>query len=512
MKRFFYLLFLLLSFFCLNSLSAQAPGGKMYFADVSVFNNPGPNQGIVRFFRCGNASSVNITNGITMETWVKLTIPTDNQKIMGKVDADGGANFNDGYMLGINSSRINPEIWTPENQSFQEGFMPPVSSWHHIAVTYKVDDVFRGYLDGVMVHEQAAAGGQIVNDNSDLIVGIAPWDPRFFMTFGSLDEVRIWDVARTPAEIRNNMFKNLNGDEPGLVLYLNMDNDDGTEILEDLSSQLNHCLKEGMDETNILPSTCPLGNTATQAQEDLYGIWFASDPFLQDPRTVETDNGLSLSSFFIGQDSAAFVVWGHGGEAGVSTDALPPNAPANAQRTARSWRTTVYGDITPTLTFNLADAAGGGATLPNDKPASYYTLLQRNDDSEAFRAVAQASAINGDDVTFDFYPVEEKAYALAVADDPFDLVGLTSPDNNSLSAKVFPNPSNGSFTLAVQLPAHQKVQVQLFNYLGAEVYATLFSSLDRVFHFGLDLPKGMYVLRAQAGEATFNQRIIVQSR
>ncbi|MCB0561892.1 MAG: T9SS type A sorting domain-containing protein, partial [Phaeodactylibacter sp.] len=221
---------------------------------------------------------------------------------------------------------------------------------------------------------------------------------------------------------------------------------------------------------------------------------------------------LSLSSFFIGQDSAAFVVWGHNGEAGVSTEALPANAPANAQRTARSWSTTVYGDITPTLTFNLADAAGGGAALPNDKPAGHYTLLQRNDDSETFRAVAQASSISGDDVTFDFYPVEEKAYALAVADDPFDLVGLTSPDNNSLSAKVFPNPSNGSFTLAVQLPAPQEVQVQLFNYLGAEVYATSFSSMERVLPFGLDLPKGMYVLRAQAGQATFNQRIIVQSR
>ena len=509
MKRFFYFLFLLSSFAGLENLNAQAPGGKMYFADVSVFNNPGPAQGIVRFFRCGNAPSVNITDEITMETWVKLAIPTDNQKIMGKVDADGGANFNDGYMLGINSSRLNPEIWAPANQSFQEGFMPPVSSWHHVAVTYKAGGMYRGYVDGAMVHEQAAAG-QIVNDNSDLIVGISPWDPRFFMTFGSLDEVRIWDVVRTPEEIRENMFKNLNGDEPGLVLYLNMDNDDGTEIIEDLSSQQNHCLKEGMDETNILPSTCPLGNAVTQDQQGLSGIWFASDPFLQDPRTVTTDNGLSLSSFFIGQDSSAFVVWGHNGATGTSTDALPASAPANARRTARAWHATVFGEITPTLAFNLADAAGGGAALPNDKPAGHYTLLQRNDEGEAFRAVAQASAISGDDVVFEFYPVEEKFYALAVGDDPFDLTGLRSPDKNDLMAKVFPNPSSGSFTLAVQLPAPQEVHVRWFNQLGEEVFAHTSGALERVFHFGPGLPNGVYLLRVQAGEATFSERMVVQ--
>ncbi|MCB0579900.1 MAG: T9SS type A sorting domain-containing protein [Phaeodactylibacter sp.] len=510
MKRFFYLLILVLGLPGLGSLYAQPPGGKMYFADVSVFNNPGPGQGIVRFFRCGNAPSVNMADAITMETWVKLTIPTDNQKVMGKVDADGGANFNDGYMLGINGSRLNPEIWTPANQSFQEGFMPPVSSWHHVAVTYEVGGMYRGYVDGQMVHEQAAAGGQIVNDDSDMIVGISPWDPRFFMTFGSLDEVRLWDVARTPEQIRDNMFKNLNGDEPGLVLYLNMDNDDGSQVMEDLSSQQNHCVKEGMDETNILPSTCPLGNAATQGQQDLYGIWFASDPFLQDPRTVETDNGLSLSSFFIGQDSAAFVVWGHNGASGTSTDGLPGNAPANALRTARAWRTTVYGEITPTLTFNLADAAGGGAALPNDKPAGHYALLERGEDGETFRAIAVASSINGDDVTFEFYPVEEKSYALAVGDDPFDLTGLHSPDKNSLSAKAFPNPSNGSFTLAVQLPAPREIRVQLFNQLGEEVYATTSGTLERVFHFGPDLPNGTYILRARAGADVFNERVVVQ--
>ncbi|MCB0643862.1 MAG: LamG domain-containing protein, partial [Phaeodactylibacter sp.] len=296
-----------LLFLCLT-LNSQTPGGQMYFADVDVFNNPGPGQGVVRYLSCGD---IDITAAITMEAWVRFAIPTDNQKIMGKVDANGGAFFDDGYLLGVNNSRINPEIWTPTNQQFTEGFIPPVSIWHHIAVTYAVGGDYKAYLDGNLVYEQAAGGTNIVNDNTDFIIGIAPWDLSSFMSFGSMDEIRLWEVARTEEEIRYGMFRNLSGVENGLVLYMNFDNDDGSPTIPDLSAANHDCSKNNMDATNFIESDCVIGNAATQMMHELAGIWFASNAFLQDPRVVETNNGLSLSAQFNGQDTSAYVVWGH---------------------------------------------------------------------------------------------------------------------------------------------------------------------------------------------------------
>ena len=64
--------------------------------------------------------------------------------------------------------------------------------------------------------------------------------------------------------------------------------------------------------------------------------------------------------------------------------------------------------------------------------------------------------------------------------------------------------------LAVQLPVPQEVHIRLFNQLGEEVFAHTSGALERVFHFGPGLPNGVYLLRVQAGEATFNERVVVQ--
>ena len=46
---------------------------------------------------------------------------------------------------------------------------------------------------------------------------------------GQIDELRIWNVARTPAEIADNYKLSLPGDEPGIVAYWNFE-DLGTDI------------------------------------------------------------------------------------------------------------------------------------------------------------------------------------------------------------------------------------------------------------------------------------------
>ena len=496
---------------CTYSFAQDGPGGKMYFADVEAFNQPGPGQGVPRYFRCGNAPSVNIPFAITMEAWVKLAIPTDNQKIMGKVDANAGAVFNDGYLLGITNSRLAPEIWTPNNNTFNQGFIPPISAWHHVAITYQVGGMYSAYLDGKMVYETNAGNQAIVNDDTEFIIGIAPWDLASFMTFGHVDEVRLWSVARSAEQIKEYMFRNLEGNEFGLALYLNFDNDDGGDVINDLSIEANHCDKVNMDNTNIVSSTCIVADETTQVHEDLMGLWFGNSESFLDPRTTFTDNGLSMSYYFAGQDSTAYVVWGHNGESGVSLDNMPVNAPANAKRTKRVWHATAFETIKPSFIFDLEDAAGGGEMLPNDKPANHYTLLERIDGAITFSPVAFALEKNENTVTFNWVPAKTGYYALAVGDAPFDgVVNTVEIGQETTDFQLFPNPNHGTFVLSGVQAIGQPVLFEIFNINGQNIRTLNIENFPGQISLALDQTPGTYLLKWTSGTATGTQRFLIQ--
>ena len=56
---------------------------------------------------------------------------------------------------------------------------------------------------------------------------------------GSIDEVRIWNIARSEDQIKEDMNRSLKGTEPGLVGYWNFDEDRG-DIIENRALYLNN--------------------------------------------------------------------------------------------------------------------------------------------------------------------------------------------------------------------------------------------------------------------------------
>lgn len=99
------------------------------------------------------------------------------------------------------------------------GIMLP-NTWYHVAVTYNsaTGDLIL-YRDGVQV--DIAVG---VANHAETIQYIGAFGsgggPAFFWA-GQIDEVRIWNVARTAVQISNSLSCQLHGDEPGLVGYYN---------------------------------------------------------------------------------------------------------------------------------------------------------------------------------------------------------------------------------------------------------------------------------------------------
>ena len=64
---------------------------------------------------------------------------------------------------------------------------------------------------------------------------------------GKLDEVRIWQVYKTPAEIKAKMYDRLTGNENGLIAYHNFDDGSGSNWLSDFSPSANHGQLLNMD-------------------------------------------------------------------------------------------------------------------------------------------------------------------------------------------------------------------------------------------------------------------------
>ena len=108
--------------------------------------------------------------------------------------------------------------------------------WQHFAVSYD-GAVARIFRNGEEVASQAlnvpvsaTPGGRLGIGNN--FPGAAEW------TNGSFDEIRVWNVVRTPEEIRYAFRAPLVGDEPGLFAYYNFDAVGGTVL--DISGNGRH--------------------------------------------------------------------------------------------------------------------------------------------------------------------------------------------------------------------------------------------------------------------------------
>ncbi|MCF8298813.1 MAG: T9SS type A sorting domain-containing protein [Saprospiraceae bacterium] len=209
------------------------------------------------YIECGNNASITSFNNFTMEAWVKLDDANVNQKILGKFK-----DWDNYYILGVGFGKHYSQINAAGNEiNFDYGYVP-ANTWTHLAVTFSkgnggANGTCYGYVNGEVVYSKtdvADAAISVSNAYYPFRIGLAPWDITAFKVNGQIDEVRIWNTARTATEIRENIYKSLTGNETGLVAYYNFDNNSGS-TLQDFSGNGNDGILTNMDNSDWVSSS-----------------------------------------------------------------------------------------------------------------------------------------------------------------------------------------------------------------------------------------------------------------
>lgn len=111
----------------------------------------------------------------------------------------------------------------------------PVGRWFHLAVTLDSSNSLKIYIDGELKSTSTTGSGN-VNISSSCYIGKSYNDNRWWP--GMIAETRVWNVARTQAEIADS-FYSVATDSPGLVAYWKFNEGNGNTIIDNSGNNTN---------------------------------------------------------------------------------------------------------------------------------------------------------------------------------------------------------------------------------------------------------------------------------
>lgn len=169
--------------------------------------------------------SLDILSELTIESWIKWESKDSDQGLVTKwnynanqrsyalrwYDENGVKKI--GLMVSADGSSFGVKSFT---------FNPNIGDWYHIAVRYSATsgDV-RFFINGTEYVPDFSAGsfGSIYVNSGDLAIGSFYSGSPTALFDGRIDDVRVWNVARSQSQIAADMNRELEGSEPGLVAY-----------------------------------------------------------------------------------------------------------------------------------------------------------------------------------------------------------------------------------------------------------------------------------------------------
>lgn len=218
--------------------------GLNIFAQNSALSFDGQEE----YLSLSHNDSYNIETGLTMEAWIFAEEWAPFQW-MGSIINKDNQSPDRGFAFRCGNNGTLSFVMAVDN-SWEEAFTSQImntNQWHHVAVVID-NGTIRLYVDGQESANHSFTGNPSHSPDMPINIGGSPgFSGRHFK--GVIDEVRIWDEARTQEELINFMTTNLSGTEANLVAYFPMNEGSGN-VAGDLSSTGNDCALTLMDDSN----------------------------------------------------------------------------------------------------------------------------------------------------------------------------------------------------------------------------------------------------------------------
>lgn len=215
----------------------------------------------------------NFTDQMTIMFWAKWSIDPANGSQWSNMVTMNSETHGDRGQFWIQHSSNNSKFefalaTLGSNGQMSRNFLystttPQQDVWYHIAVTYDGSQM-KLYVNGVLENSRNKSGN-IYTYQSDFVLTVASWAAsnygRSFV--GQIDELSIWNVAKTEEEIGSIMNNLLMGYEPGLAAYYRFDVVEDN-IVRDLSGNSINGTNVGInggDPALLSNSTAPIFGT-----------------------------------------------------------------------------------------------------------------------------------------------------------------------------------------------------------------------------------------------------------
>lgn len=181
------------------------------------------------------------TGDFSIEYWSK----TSNSNTMVAV---GGAGSGFDYWIGVASGLASVSI--SGSSALQGSTNISDNQWHHIA-GIRSGNTLMIYVDGVLENSETNT-----NDASPTgVLAIGAFGGVGYNYVGTLDEVKIWSVARSATEVQSDMNSCMTGSEPGLSAYYKFENAGNLSTLVDAAGADNNGTLYNMNTSDWVTGT-----------------------------------------------------------------------------------------------------------------------------------------------------------------------------------------------------------------------------------------------------------------
>ena len=212
-----------------------------------------------------DSASLNVNATLTLEAWVNPDRSSNAEQII--VNKEGEYELAIFYDGSLRFAVAEGGTWNWRDS----GAIIARNTWTHVALTYDAG-VVTTYVNGVAINTQSMATTTIDDVYpafNELRIGGRSNSPAGQYFDGGIADVRVWNVARSAAEIAGAMNSTLSGGESGLAAYLPLNDNLGSSAADNTANGNNGTLLNGaawagfrMTEDGVLNAALPgvLGN------------------------------------------------------------------------------------------------------------------------------------------------------------------------------------------------------------------------------------------------------------